>query len=99
MDEEVTPALELDNQILAAAADRPNLLALEGGRDRLRRLGSRESRVGDLDTLEPAPRETRLEPGADRLDFWELGHLESPPRQAMTSSTIGRSSGSSGPIR
>jgi hypothetical protein len=69
MDEEVPPALEFDNQILAATAEGADALALQLGRDDRGRLGSREPGVGYLDVLEPTAHEGRLETAADRFDF------------------------------
>jgi hypothetical protein len=74
MDKEVPPALERENQILAAAANVYDAFASQRGCDRFRRLRAGEARVGDLDALERAAGERRRKPGADRLDFRELGH-------------------------
>jgi hypothetical protein len=64
-----TTAFEPDNQILAAPIEAPYALAFEGTRDggRIEWLG--EARIADLDALEAAPDEKRLELHADRLDF------------------------------
>ncbi len=70
MDEEVTTALETDNQILAPAKHRCRPLALERRYYPVGRLGTCQARVEDLHLFEPPPREDRLEPAADRLDFW-----------------------------
>jgi len=74
MDEEVPPALESDNQILAATANGADLLAFQLGGHQLGRLGSREPRVGDHHALEGAAGEARLESGTNRLDLGKLGH-------------------------
>jgi hypothetical protein len=67
MDEEVPPAFELDNQILAATAEPTDSLALELVCDQLGRLGPGESGIGDLDLLERPAHEARLEAAPDRL--------------------------------
>jgi hypothetical protein len=67
MDEEVPPARELDNQILAASSDRSDLLALERGRHGFGRLGPGQPRVDDLDALEAPAHEPWLEMRPDRL--------------------------------
>jgi hypothetical protein len=69
MDEEVPPALELDNQILAAATKAVDPLTLELGGDDLGRLGPRQPRIGDLDLFEASADEGWLEASADRLHF------------------------------
>jgi hypothetical protein len=69
MDEEVPPALELDNQILAAASEAAHPFALELAGDDFGGLGPREPRIGDLDVLERPADETGLEPSANRLDL------------------------------
>jgi hypothetical protein len=69
MDQEVPPALELDNQILAATPQPSDSLSLELARDDLGRLGSREPRIDDLDALEPPTHEARLQMPANRLDL------------------------------
>ena len=79
VDEEVPPALELDNQILAPTANGADLLAFELGGHELGRLGSRKPRVGDHHALEGAAGEAGLESGTNRLDLRKLGQTESPP--------------------
>jgi hypothetical protein len=79
VDEEVPPALELDNQILAATANGADLLAFELGGHQLGRLGSREPRVGYHHTLESAAGEARLESGTNRLDLRKLGQRNRLP--------------------
>jgi hypothetical protein len=69
MDEEVPPALELDNQILAAPVQAADSFALELAGYEVGRLGPGEPRVGDLDALERATNEARLQASADRLDL------------------------------
>ena len=75
MNKEVPPALELDNQILAAPTDVADTFTLERGCDRLGRIRAREPGVGDDDPVEPATGQARGKPGPDRLDFGELGHV------------------------
>lgn len=67
--QERTTAFEPDNQILAPASEARYALTLEGTRDGggIERLG--EARIANLDALEPAADEKRLQLGADRLDF------------------------------
>jgi hypothetical protein len=79
MDEEVSPAVELDNQILAATANRADAFAFKLPCYHLGRLGSRESRIGDDHALEGPAREARLESGTDRLDLRKLGHRNRLP--------------------
>ena len=67
MDEEVPPALELENQILASPANSADALPFERLGDRLRRLGPGEPWVDDLDAFERPPFEARSQPRADRL--------------------------------
>ena len=79
VDDEVPPALELDNQIFAATSNGADLLAFELGGHQLRRLGSRKPRVDDHHALEGAAGEARLEPGTNRLDLRKLGHRNRLP--------------------
>jgi hypothetical protein len=69
MDEEVPATLELDDQILAAPAQAADSFALELACHEVGGLGPGEPRVGDLDALEPATNEARLQASADRLDL------------------------------
>jgi hypothetical protein len=69
MNKEVPPALESDNQILAATAHLADALTLERGRDELGGLWSRQPWVADRDALETAPCQRRGEPLTDRLDL------------------------------
>src|SRR5919108_4912274 len=78
VDEEVPPALEGENQILAAPAHVGDPLALERLGDGLRRLGPRYPRIEDPDDRESPPGQGGGEPGADGLDLWELGHRAAP---------------------
>jgi hypothetical protein len=69
VNQENTTALEPNNQILAASLERRDTLAGELGRHLGRIFGSRQARVFDVDVLEPAADEHRLEAAADRLDL------------------------------
>src|SRR5206468_5903314 len=91
VDQENATGFESDNQILAAALQRSDPLALElrGDRERLERPD--EPRVVDLDALERAADDVRLECETDRLDLGELGH------QPIVSRTIGVACGASSP--
>ena len=77
MDQENATALEPNNQILAAPLERRDALARELGRHLGRILRTRQPRVVDLDVLEAASDEHRLEPAANRLDLGQLGHRSS----------------------
>jgi hypothetical protein len=74
VNQESPTRLEPDNQILAAAIDGCDALALQFGcgLDPVER--ARQPRIEDLDTLEGAAHEHGLEPATDGLDFWKLGH-------------------------
>ena len=61
MDEEVAATLELENQILAAAPDVRDALALERGGDSFRRLGPGKPVVEDPHAYEASPCERRRE--------------------------------------
>jgi hypothetical protein len=78
--EEVTPALERENQILATAPYVGDPLALEGGGDRVRRLRPRQPRIEDLDAFEPPTRQAACKSRANRLDLGKLGHDRFAPR-------------------
>ena len=67
MNEEVPPALELENQILASPANGDDALPFESLGDGLRRLGPCEPWVDDLDAFERPPLEARSQPRTDRL--------------------------------
>jgi hypothetical protein len=69
MNEEVPPALEFDNQILAATPYGTDLLSFESGSHYLRRFGARQAWIGDDDPFEPATRQARRQSLADRLDL------------------------------
>ena len=74
VDQESPTSLEPNNQILAAAIDGRDALALQFGRDHDPVERARQPRIGDLDTLEGAAHEHRLEPATDGLDLRKLGH-------------------------
>jgi hypothetical protein len=69
VNEEVPPAFEDDNQILASSAHVGYPLPLEGSRHRLGRFGPRQPGIADLDPLERSSRQPRREQRANRLDF------------------------------
>jgi hypothetical protein len=74
VDQESPTSLEPNNQILAAAIDGRDALALQLGRDLNPVEWARQPRIEDLDALEGAAQEHRLEPATDGLDFWKLRH-------------------------
>ena len=74
MNQEYPTAFEPNNQILAAPLNGVDDLALELCGDLPGLDGARHARIEDLDSLEPASDEHRLEVSANRLDLGELGH-------------------------
>jgi hypothetical protein len=74
VNQESPTSLEPDNQILAAAIDGFDALALQFGCDLDPVERARQPRIVDLDTLKGAAHEHRLEPATDGLDFWKLRH-------------------------
>ena len=68
------PRFEPNNQILAAAFERCNSFAFELGGDSVWLEGPHESRIADLDAVEPPADQVRLELLPDRLDLGQLGH-------------------------
>lgn len=74
VNQENQTALEPNNQILAAAIDGRDALALQLGRDLNPVEWARQPRIEDLDVLKGAAQEHRLEPATDGLDFWKLRH-------------------------
>jgi hypothetical protein len=64
------PRFEPNDQILAAAFERGHSFAFELGSDGVWLEGPHESRVADLDMVEPPADEVRLELVPDRLDLW-----------------------------
>lgn len=74
VNQESPSRLEQKNQILAAPGDCRDALPFELRRDFPWVVGPGEARVEDLDALEPAADQLRLEPEPDRLDLRQLGH-------------------------
>src|ERR1044072_10052995 len=72
VDQESPTSLEPNNQILAAAIDGRDALALQLGRDLNPVEWARQPRIEDLDALEGAAQEQRLEAAGDGLALWEL---------------------------
>src|SRR2546423_11887862 len=75
VNQESPTRLEPDNQILAPAFDGADPLALQLGGHGLRLERPHETRVLDLDPVEPPPDQVRLELETDRLDLRQLGAL------------------------
>jgi hypothetical protein len=80
VDQERTTRLEPNNQILAAAIDLGDALALELAGDLERVVRPREARIRDLDVLEAPALQRGREPAADGLDLRQLGHDRTVPR-------------------
>ena len=74
VDQQDAVGLEADDQVLAAALDRGDALALELGGDLVRLVRPHETRVADLDAVEPPAREDGLQAAANGLDLGQLGH-------------------------
>jgi hypothetical protein len=70
VNQESATGSEPNNQILAATIDGGDLLTHELGGHLGRVERTREPRIEDLDLLEAAPEEHRLEAAADGLDLW-----------------------------
>jgi hypothetical protein len=70
VNQESPTRLEPDNQILAAAIDGCDAFALQLGCDLDTVEWTRQPRIEDLDTLEDAADEHRLEPATDGFDLW-----------------------------
>src|SRR3989442_3361590 len=77
VDQENTPALEPNNQILAAPLDGRDPLTLQFGRHLGRLVWAHEARVVDAHPVEAPPDERRLELPADALDLRQLRHAAS----------------------
>ena len=77
VNQESATSLEPDNEILAAAIDRHDPLALQLSRDLDGVERARQARVGDVDALEAPPDQAGLESATDGLDLRELGHRPS----------------------
>src|SRR6266571_1160613 len=97
VNQENPTALESNNQILATAFQRVDALAYELGSHLGGLFRPRQPRIEDLDVLEPAADEHRLELASNRLDLGQLGHAPSLASavQARTSRTSGRCAGGS----
>jgi hypothetical protein len=80
VNQEYATRFEPKNQILAAPIDGLDDLAFELGRDLPRVVRPRDARVEDLDSLESATGEHRLQTSPDRLDLGELRHAASLAR-------------------
>ena len=91
VDQKSTTGLEPNNQILAATLERRDPFPFELGGDGRCLERTHEPRVLNVDVLEAAAHEMRLEREPDRLDLGQLGH------QSMVSSTTGRAGGRSSP--
>jgi hypothetical protein len=74
VNEQSPPRFEPNNQILAAPFERRNSFAFELGGDGVWLEGPHESRIADLDAVEPPPDQVRLQLLPDRLYLWQLGH-------------------------
>jgi hypothetical protein len=74
VDQESPTSLEPKNQIFAATIDGRDALALQLGCDLNPVEWARQPRIEDLDALEGAAHEQRLEPATDGLDLWKLWH-------------------------
>jgi hypothetical protein len=68
------PRFESNNQILAAAFERRHSFAFELGGDSVWLEGPHESRIADLDAVEPPADEVRLELLPNRLDLGKFRH-------------------------
>jgi hypothetical protein len=74
VNQENAPRFESDNYILPATVDGLDPLAGQLRSDFERVLRARQAWVEDLDPVEAATDEHGLEPAADGLDLWQLGH-------------------------
>jgi len=74
VNQESPPRLEPDDQILAATFERRHSFALQLGGDGDGLEGPHQSRIADLDAVEPPPDELWLELLPDRLYLGELRH-------------------------
>jgi len=77
VNEQNATGFESHNHILATALHRRDALPDELGRHLGRLVRTNESRVGDLDGLEPPAGEDRRELRANGLDLGQLGHRAS----------------------
>ena len=74
VNEEVTAARELDDNIFPATAHTHHPIACERSGDGFGSHRRRQTRVEDGDVLEPPPFQRGRKREADRLDLRELGH-------------------------
>ncbi len=91
VDQQDAVGLEADDQVLAAALDRGDALALELGGDLVGVVRPHEPRVADLDAVEPPPREHGLQAAANGLDLGQLGHrsrLDSAARDRLSRTPV-----------
>jgi hypothetical protein len=70
-------SFEPNNQIFSSPIECSDTLSLELGRNGTRVVGTGQTRVRDLDTIEGSTDQVGLEPRPDRLDLWQLGHAAS----------------------
>ncbi len=80
MNQENPTRLEPNNQILPAAIERLDALPDELGGDLPGIEGAGQARIVDLDLVERAADQVRLEADPDRLDLGQLGHGRSVAR-------------------
>ncbi len=97
VDEQPRISLECDDQVFPAPIERAHALARQRAHDRFRPLWTREPQVVDLDLLESATGEQRVELPSDRLDLGKLRHDYTPEDRRM-SRTIGTGSGATVPM-
>jgi hypothetical protein len=81
VNQERPTGFESDNYILPATVDGLDALTHQLCGDLDRVLGARQAWVEDLDPVEAATDEHGLEPAADGLDLWQLGHGASVVRR------------------
>src|SRR2546430_17376601 len=78
VDQENTPALEPNNQILAAPLDGRDPLSFQLGRHLGRLVRAHEARVLDPHPLEAPPAKRALDPPPDALDPRQRRHAANP---------------------
>jgi hypothetical protein len=74
VNQQSTPRLEPNNQVLAPALERGYPLSLELGGDGVWLERAHKPWIGNLDAVEASADEVRLQLKPDRLDLGELGH-------------------------
>jgi hypothetical protein len=77
VNQENPTSFEPNNQIFPSPIECSDSLSLELGRNFTRVVGTGQTRVSDLDTIEGSTDQVGLEPRPDRLDLWQLGHAAS----------------------